>query len=495
MERMHRDMSTRQPQSKRAKAATTASSTLRVGTRVGGWTLTKYLAGGGNGQVWTVTSERPGEYVMKLLKTSRRPDAYRLGRFADEIKFLRDNPDQPGVLPLVDSYVSADPAELSWYVMPRAMPLNDVLGTDPAVGTVLDAMASYAETLADLAERGIGHRDIKPDNLFRLDDEWVVGDFGLVTYPEKDPRTDHGRKLGPADYLAPEMRDDADNAHAEPADVWALAKTTWVLLTGQGLPLPGTHRPEDEAFSLRDRITFRYVNELDLLLEKATQMDPARRVTMREFATELRACLAEAPEDAPKPDLDALQQRIRSQSAVQVRKNQIAQDRRVQVNEAFGALEAIPRAVWNDLNYRIGFSGQLGMRQAPAAFQLLGLPPSTPYFAEGASGILFSPDKPAGRARIHIEVAMRMQYEDSPTQVVAVLDVEHYFAGRSDTRRIWSHSTAVPIGSAQFAQVVAAIGSGFVSSYEGAMQQVARILDLPEDEVPAWFTQTSGTPA
>jgi hypothetical protein len=33
-----------------------------------------------------------------------------------------------------------------------------------------------------------------------------------VTYPQKDPRTEHGRKLGPADHMAPEMRENADTA-------------------------------------------------------------------------------------------------------------------------------------------------------------------------------------------------------------------------------------------------------------------------------------------
>lgn len=34
--------------------------------------------------------------------------------------------------------------------------------------------------LASLAAEGAAHRDIKPGNLFELDGQWVVGDFGLV---------------------------------------------------------------------------------------------------------------------------------------------------------------------------------------------------------------------------------------------------------------------------------------------------------------------------
>jgi len=42
--------------------------------------------------------------------------------------------------------------------------------------------------------------------------------------------------------MAPEMRRDADRADPGPADVWALAKTLWVLLTNEAPPQPGTHQ-------------------------------------------------------------------------------------------------------------------------------------------------------------------------------------------------------------------------------------------------------------
>lgn len=477
---------TAKPRRRSTRLKTPTNSTPQAGMRIGTWTLRKYLAGGGNGQVWEVTSDLTGEYVMKLLKSTRRPDAYRLGRFADEIRFLRDNPNQSGVLPLVDSRVSDDPTELSWYVMPRAVPLRQVLGDDPAIETVLEAMATYAETLAGLAERGIGHRDIKPDNLFQLSSQWVIGDFGLVTYPEKDPRTDHGRKLGPTDYLAPEMRDDADHAKAEPADVWALSKTLWVLLTGRDLPLPGTHRPDDPAFSLRERIEHRYVNELDRLLHGATQMDPMRRTSMREFATELRACLTDPPEALPQSDLTALQQRVRSLAAPQVQKNLAAQERRVQANNAFYEVQAAQSTAFNQLSQILGFNGQIGQQETLIAIQLLGRPRSTPYAGYGAGGILFSPDQP-GRVRILVEAAMRVQGEESSAEIAAAIAVEHYFAGRSDTKRLWQGTYVVPIGSAQFKNAVREIEAGFSGSFEQALQETILILNQPEEEEPTWF--------
>lgn len=476
----------------RSGSAKRTNAVPHPGLRLKEWTLTKRLDGGkgGNGVVWEVASDRSGQYVMKFLNAKGRPDAaYRLARFADETKFLRDNPDLPGIVPLVDSSVSTDPAALNWYVMPRAVPLMEALGTDPTIETVLGAVAAYAETLANLAERRIGHRDIKPDNLFWLLEQWALGDFGLVTYPEKDPRTDHGRRLGPIDYMAPEMRSDADNAGAEPADVYALAKTLWVLLTGQDLPLPGAHRSDDEACTLRNRITYRFVNELDLLLERATQTDPTKRIAMREFALELRACLADPPESLPQPDLEALQRRVQSLAGPQVQRNLAAQERRVRANKAFYELQAIQSAALNQLTHLLGFNGRIGQQETLIAGRLLGMPQNTPYAGYGAGGMLFSPDQP-GRVRILVEAAMRVQEESSSAEIAAAIAVEHHFDGRSDVKHVWQATYVVPIGSAQFANALREIEVGFAGSASETLQQTILILNQPEGEEPAWFTAT-----
>jgi serine/threonine protein kinase len=178
--------------------------------------------------------------------------------------------------------------------MPVATPVRRAPGDDPEPRAVVTAIAEVASALEALAAEGVAHRAIKPDNLFLLDGHWVIGDFGLVTYPDKDPRTVHGRKLGSIDYMAPEMRQDADRADPGPADVWALAKTLWVLLTGESLP------PEP-AHALTGRIMFTFAAELDRLLEEATQIVPGDCPAISAVARELRACLADRRKSASRP--------------------------------------------------------------------------------------------------------------------------------------------------------------------------------------------------
>ena len=52
-------------------------------------------------------------------------------------------------------------------------------------------------------------------------------------------------------------------------------------------PLPGTHRADDPAYMLQGRIRFGRSQELDWLLERATQIHPKDRLTMRQMAWEL----------------------------------------------------------------------------------------------------------------------------------------------------------------------------------------------------------------
>lgn len=100
------------------KRQTTVS--LRKGARFGSWVLTRRLGQGGNGQVWEVQGDDGTLQAIKLLDPRKGSGRYRLARFKEEIRFLTEHPGHPGMVPLVDSHLSADPAAVSWYVMPKA---------------------------------------------------------------------------------------------------------------------------------------------------------------------------------------------------------------------------------------------------------------------------------------------------------------------------------------------------------------------------------------
>jgi hypothetical protein len=459
---------------------------IRAGQRYGQWVIAgeEPLGAGGNGQVWRAeAADGPVRAIKVLSAGGGAGGRYRLGRFSDEIAFLAAHPHIPGILPLLDSHIPDAPGgEASWYVMPIARPIREALGSDPDPAVVVGAVGEIAATLASLAAEGVAHRDIKPDNLFELDGRWVIGDFGLVTYPDKDPRTQHGRMLGPLDYMAPEMRRDADRADPGPADAWALGKTLWVLLASAELPLPGTHRPFEAAHALRERITFKFAAELDLLLEQATLTEPGQRVSMEEMARELQACTAAPPEARPAASLAELHARAAALTAASREHVTQRQERQDRLTGAWQELAQIVADTATELNELLTFyihSQDNGYQAA----ELLGRPPFTPHYAQSAGWALF----PVGHQRPAVEVvvaaAFRILREDEPADIAALVRVDRVLdhGNVHEPYVTWQGKyPGTPVASAQQANVMADIRTGITGSFAETMRRVIEILPASE---------------
>ena len=164
---------------------------------VGPWTLGECLGHGGNATVWKATRSRSVTAVaLKLINTTKvEREPYQ--RFVREIEFLRGHQDIPGLLPLLDAYLPDQPGKTKqpWLAMPIATPVTQALD-GRQLADVVEAAAAIAGTLARLQQNsGIAHRDIKPGNLYELDGEWLVGDFGLIAVPDAKSLTQDGRQV------------------------------------------------------------------------------------------------------------------------------------------------------------------------------------------------------------------------------------------------------------------------------------------------------------
>jgi serine/threonine protein kinase len=173
--------------------------------------------------------------------------------------------------------------------MPLATPLEVEIGRQPSFEKVVDAVKGIAKALAELHTHGISHRDIKPDNLFFFNGNWVVGDFGLADFEGKTAQTATMEKVGPAFYIAPEMLNSANKADGKAADVYSLAKTLWVLGTGQRYPVPGHQLAGDMQMALSTYASHPRAALLDKLIESSTSSSPTARPTMAQFYNELEA--------------------------------------------------------------------------------------------------------------------------------------------------------------------------------------------------------------
>ncbi|WP_433418835.1 hypothetical protein ACQP1V_03825 [Microtetraspora malaysiensis] len=224
-------------------------------------------------------------------------------RFYAEAVHMNQMNGTPGILPVWD-IDDAEPGKPTWYAMPRAQLLQDGLGDDATLRDVVSHVAFLAGVLADLAEQGTYHRDIKPGNLFWWNDGPVLADFGIAAWNAGVPRTRlahpvgltrPGQKLGPANFIAPEMRNGSPADRGERADVYSLAKTLFVLALPQRGPYPpdGTHRADAEEFSLWETGgSGKSLPALRHILEAATEFAVRQRLSMADFRDELHAWLS-----------------------------------------------------------------------------------------------------------------------------------------------------------------------------------------------------------
>jgi serine/threonine protein kinase len=283
--------------------------------RFGPFTVVSQIAATTHSRVWAATDPSGKPVAVKELKTHRL-DAEPYRRFRDEVTFHMAGP-HPGVLPVLDAHVPSTPTgeDPAWLTMPIVETVRAALGTGPTLDQIVEAVHVYADTLARLAARHVHHRDVKPDNLFRHASRWVVGDFGLVTWPGKQALTEPGQKLGPVHFVAPEMVEDPVTADPAAADVWSLAKVLWVLGSGQNYPPPGQLRIGDRATLLRNYNSHPQASGIEGILEQATRLAPSERPTMRTFASELETWLTPAQPRRDPASIDDLVERVRAISA------------------------------------------------------------------------------------------------------------------------------------------------------------------------------------
>ena len=158
------------------------------------------------------------------------------------------------------------------------------------------------------------HRDLKPSNLLLTTTGQVkLVDFGLARQ-FASRMTDPRALLGSVEYMPPEQSHDP-SAVGKPADMYGLGATLYWLLTGEP-PYPPTANVGAALRQLRDRPPERVrvlrpdvPVELDALIERMLQRNPALRPQPLAVAQALEAFLGEGPARRPSAVLIAGQLR------------------------------------------------------------------------------------------------------------------------------------------------------------------------------------------
>lgn len=261
--------------------------------------LEKEIGHGGNGRVFNVSIQKkiPGlpvsglGYVIKVLTFSESKDdkekEKRLARFMQEVKTVQSIRDQKlAVIPIYDSFMEqAEKAKYKWYLMPRANEYS-YWGEIPAIKKIKQ-MRELGNTLQTLHNKGIAHRDIKPDNLLFYKGHCCLTDFGLVwNVNDYLHISDKGEALGPIAIRPPEMDWGVDRLMNPPnyqkVDVYLFAKTLWILLTKDRRGFRGIYKRSDPEIYL-DNTELKMGDTLEplhRLMEGATQHTNSDRISL-----------------------------------------------------------------------------------------------------------------------------------------------------------------------------------------------------------------------
>jgi eukaryotic-like serine/threonine-protein kinase len=219
----------------------TVDMTVWPGRRIGDLILLRRLARGGMGSIWVaedLTLER--EVAVKFL-ADMPDDPLAAERFAREAEIISsiDSPYVPRVFghgvtdegtPFISMEIVPGVELVEWF---------DKLGPMNA-RTVMSLVDQLSMALTKAHERGVVHRDVKPENVI------VSGspehfhakliDFGIAKSMTPSTRTRRltraGAVIGTPSYMSPEQLLSSTDVDAR-SDLWSLAVLVYRALTGQ----------------------------------------------------------------------------------------------------------------------------------------------------------------------------------------------------------------------------------------------------------------------
>jgi serine/threonine protein kinase len=190
---------------------------LTIGTRLGSHEITGFLGKGGMGEVYRARDTRLNRDVaIKVLPSFVSGDADRLQRFEQEAQALAAL-NHPNILAVFEMGMY----ETAPYLVSELLEgstLREHVNRGPLpLRKLTDFGVQVARGLAAAHEKGIVHRDVKPDNLFVTRDGRVkILDFGLAKLtqrawtvdseaPTVSDLTEPGVVLGTVGYMSPEQ--------------------------------------------------------------------------------------------------------------------------------------------------------------------------------------------------------------------------------------------------------------------------------------------------
>jgi eukaryotic-like serine/threonine-protein kinase len=204
------------------------------------YTIEQELGGGGMSRVFLARDSVLGRTVAVKVLSPELAATVSVDRFRREI-MLSANLQHPHIVPVLGS---GELDGLPYFTMPyvEGESLRARIRRGPMqVANAVSILRDVARALSFAHERGIVHRDIKPDNVLIAGGSAMVADFGVAKAVSESARdrmrngsdslTGIGTSLGTPQYMAPEQAaGDPETDHR--ADIYALGVMAYEMLAG-----------------------------------------------------------------------------------------------------------------------------------------------------------------------------------------------------------------------------------------------------------------------
>lgn len=239
------------------------SETISPNSTIAQYTLLSKIGEGGMGEVWRARDPRLGRDVaIKVLPAAFSADKDRLARFEQEAQ-AAGALNHPNILVIhhIGAYEGAP------YIVSELLEgesLRERMAGNPLPQRkAIDYALQLARGLAAAHEKGIVHRDIKPDNVFITNDGRVkILDFGIAKLtaavdgnqpqteiPTRRVNTNPGTVMGTVGYTSPEQLKGHTIDHR--SDIFSFGAMLYEMLTGQRA-FCGASRAETMSAILRE---------------------------------------------------------------------------------------------------------------------------------------------------------------------------------------------------------------------------------------------------
>jgi len=219
--------------------------TLPAGTKLGRYEIRSMLGAGGMGEVYRARDEKLNRDVaIKVLPAAFSEDVDRLRRFEQEAQ-ATGTLNHPNILAVYDVGLHEGALYVVSELLEGETLRQRMAGAALPQRKAIDYALQMAHGLAAAHEKGIVHRDIKPDNVFVTNDGRVkILDFGLAKLtgatggtqsqteiPTRRVDTDPGMVMGTMGYMSPEQLKGRPADHR--SDIFAFGAILYEMLSGK----------------------------------------------------------------------------------------------------------------------------------------------------------------------------------------------------------------------------------------------------------------------